>query len=51
MSLASAALLGLRLVLMSNFTQNMSEAKMLLSQLVVGTLFFVIGSYILENPT
>ena len=51
MSLASAALLGLRLVLMSNFTQNMSEAKMLLSQLVVGTLFFVIGSYIFENPT
>ena len=51
MSLASAALLGLRFGLMSNFTQNMSEAKMLLSQLVVGTLFFVIGSYIFENPT
>tara|TARA_Y100000815_G_scaffold126747_2_gene114251 strand:+ start:4306 stop:5100 length:795 start_codon:yes stop_codon:yes gene_type:complete len=50
MSLASAALLGLRLVLMSNFTQNMSEAKMLLSMLLVGILFFVTGSYIFENP-
>ena len=50
MSLASAALLGLRLVLMSNFSQNMSEAKVLLSQLIVGILFFVIGSYIFENP-
>ena len=51
MSLASAALLGLRLVLMSNFAQNMSEAKIMLAQLVMGTVFFLIGSYLVETPS
>ena len=51
MSLASAALLGLRLVLMSNFAQNMSEAKIMLAQLVLGTVYFLIGSYLVETPS
>ena len=51
MSLASAALLGLRLVLISNFAQNMSEAKIMLAQLVIGTLFFLFCSYLFEAPS
>ncbi len=51
MSLASAALLGLRLVLMSNFAQNMSVAKIMLVQLVMGTVFFLVGSYLVETPS
>ena len=50
MSLASAAFLGLRLVLISNFAQHMSEAKIMLAQLLVGILFFLFGSYLLETP-
>lgn len=50
MSLLSAILLGLRLVLMSNFTQNMSEAKILFGQILIGILMFLIGSFIFESP-
>ena len=50
MSLLSAVLLGLRLVLMSNFAQNMSEAKIMFGQLVIGILLFWVGSFIFESP-
>ena len=50
MSLLSAILLGLRLVLMSNFAQNMSEAKIMFGQLVIGILLFLVGSFIFESP-
>ena len=50
MSLLSAILLGLRLVLMSNFAQNMSEAKIMFGQLVIGITLFFIGSLIFESP-
>jgi drug/metabolite transporter (DMT)-like permease len=50
MSLLSAILLGLRLVLMSNFAQNMSEIKIMFGQSVMGISFFLIGSFIFESP-
>ena len=50
MSLLSAILLGLRLVLMSNFAQNMSEVKIMFGQSVMGISFFLIGSFIFESP-
>ena len=50
MSLLSAVLLGLRLVLKSNFAQNMSEAKIMFGQLVIGILLFWVGSFIFESP-
>ena len=50
MSLLSAILLGLRLVLMSNFAQKMSEAKIMFGQLVIGITLFFIGSLLFESP-
>jgi len=46
----SAILLGLRLVLMSNFAQSMSEAKIMFGQLVIGVTLFFIGSLLFESP-
>ena len=51
LSLVSAGLLGLRLIMLSNFAQNVSEGKLMLGQLVIGTLLLGIGSYIFETPT
>jgi drug/metabolite transporter (DMT)-like permease len=51
LSVTSAMLLGSRLVLTSNFAQNMSEAKIMLGQLVIGTISFLIMSYLLEDIT
>lgn len=50
MSLISSCLLGLRLVLMSNFMQNISVAKVMLGQLVIGSILFLPASYALESP-
>ena len=51
LSLVSAILLGIRTVMISNFVQNVSEAKLMLGQLVIGTLLLLVGSYIFESPT
>ena len=51
LSLISAILLGIRTVMISNFTQKVSEAKLMLGQLVIGTLLLLVGSYIFESPT
>ena len=50
LSLIAACLLGLRLILLSNFAQNVSEAKLMMGQLVVGTVLLFAGSYIFESP-
>ena len=49
LSITSAAFLGLRLVLTSNFAQNMSEVKLMLGQLIMGTAVFLIASQIIET--
>ena len=51
LSLAAAGLLGFRMILLSNFAQNVSEAKLMLGQLSIGTILLLIGSYIFEMPT
>lgn len=50
LSLISAILLGLRIVLISNFAQNVSESKLMMGQQVIGTVLFLIASYALERP-
>ena len=51
LSLVAAILLGLRIVLISNFAQNVSESKLMLGQQVIGTVLFLAASYLLESPT
>ncbi len=51
LSLISAILLGFRIVLISNYAQNVSEAKLMIGQLTIGTALFLIASYVLESPT
>ena len=51
LSLISAILLGIRTVMISNFAQKVSEAKLMLGQLVIGTLLLLVGSCIFESPT
>ena len=51
LSLISAVLLGLRIVLISNFAQNVSEAKLMMGQIVIGTVLFIGASYLIEIPT
>ncbi len=50
LSLISAILLGLRIVLISNFAQNVSESKLMMGQQVIGTALFLGASYALESP-
>lgn len=50
LSLIAAGLLGLRMILLSNFAQNVSEGKLMLGQLVIGTVLLFAGSYVFENP-
>ena len=50
LSLVAAGLLGLRVILLSNFAQNVSEGKLMLGQLVIGTVLLFAGSYVFENP-
>ncbi len=50
LSLISAILLGIRTIMISNFAQNVSEAKLMLGQLVIGTILLLVGSYIFESP-
>ena len=50
LSLVSAILLALRIVLTSNYAQNISEAKLMLGQLVIGTVLLLPGSYLFESP-
>ena len=50
LSLISAVLLGLRIVLISNFAQNVSESKLMMGQQVIGTALFLVASYALESP-
>lgn len=51
LSLISAILLGMRTVMISNFAQDVSEAKLMLGQLLIGTLLLLAGSYLFERPT
>ena len=51
LSLISAILLGLRIVLISNYAQNVSESKLMMGQQVIGTALFLVASYALESPT
>ena len=51
LSFIAAGLLGYRLILLSNYAQNVSEAKLMLGQLTIGTVLLLAGSYIFENPT
>ena len=51
LSLISAVLLGLRIVLISNYAQNVSESKLMMGQQVIGTALFLAASYALESPT
>lgn len=51
LSLIAAGLLGLRMILLSNFAQNVSEGKLMMGQLVIGTVLLLAGSYIFESPT
>ena len=50
LSLVAAILLGLRIVLISNFAQNVSESKLMMGQQVIGTVLFLIASYAFESP-
>ena len=50
LSLIAAMLLGLRIILISNFAQNVSEGKLMLGQLTIGTVLLLAGNYIFENP-
>ena len=49
LSFIAAGLLGFRLILLSNFAQNVSEAKLMLGQLTIGTVLLFLGSYIFES--
>ena len=49
-TLVSAFLLGLRIVLISNYAQHVSEAKLMMGQLIIGTSLFLAASYALESP-
>ena len=51
LSLVAAILLGLRIVLISNFAQNVSESKLMMGQQVIGTVLFLVASYAFESPT
>lgn len=51
LSLIAAGLLGLRVILLSNFAQNVSEGKLMMGQLIIGTVLLFAGSYIFESPT
>ena len=50
LSLIAAGLLGFRMILLSNFAQNVSEGKLMLGQLVIGTVLLLAGSYLFESP-
>ena len=50
LSFVAAGLLGFRLILLSNFAQSVSEAKLMLGQLTIGTLLLLVGSYQFETP-
>lgn len=50
LSLVSAILLGARTVMISIYAQHVSEAKLMLGQLVIGTVLLLAGSYIFETP-
>lgn len=50
LSLIAAGLLGLRVILLSNFAQNVPEGKLMLGQLTIGTALLFAGSYIFESP-
>ena len=50
LSLIAAVLLGIRIILISNFAQNVSEGKLMLGQLVIGTVLLLAGSYAFETP-
>lgn len=50
LSLISAVLLGARTVMISVFAQSVSEAKLMLGQLVIGTVLLLGGSYLFETP-
>lgn len=50
LSLVSAILLGARTVMISIFAQHVSEAKLMLGQLVIGTVLLLCGSYMFETP-
>ena len=50
LSLIAAGLLGFRMIILSNFAQNVSEAKLMLGQLTIGTILLLVGSYIFESP-
>ncbi len=50
LSLLSAMLLGHRIILISNFSQNVTEGKLMLGQLAVGTALLLAGSYVFESP-
>ena len=50
LSLIAAILLGLRIILISNFAQNVSEGKLMLGQLTIGIVLLLGGNYLLETP-
>ena len=51
LSLISAALLGLRVIFISNYAQEVSEGKLMTGQLAIGLALLLAGSYAFENPT
>ena len=51
LSFIAAGLLGLRLIMLSNFAQHVSEGKLMLGQLTIGTIVLLAGSYLFESPT
>ncbi len=50
LSLISAILLGLRVIMISNFAQRVPEGKLMMGQLVIGTALLAAGSYVFESP-
>ena len=50
LSFIAAGLLGFRLILLSNFAQSVSEGKLMLGQLTIGTGLLFVGSYVFEGP-
>ena len=51
LSFVAAGLLGFRMILLSNFAQNVSEGKLMLGQLTIGTILLFVGSYLFESPS
>ena len=51
LSLISAALLGFRIILISNYAQNVPEGKLMTGQLAIGLALLLAGSYALETPS